>query len=73
MCGMVTIRRRLLTPPVARRAHLCRARDESWISGSTPRRAQDATQLALVGDDHVLETLAPNGADQALGVGVLPG
>ena len=33
---------------------------------------QDAFQMALVHDDDVVETLSPDGADQALDVGVLP-
>jgi len=33
---------------------------------------QDAFQMALVHNDDVVETLSPDGADQALDIGVLP-
>jgi hypothetical protein len=34
--------------------------------------SQDVTQVALAEDDDVVETLAPNRADQAFGEGILP-
>ena len=35
-------------------------------------RAEDAPQVSLVENDHVVETLPPDGADDAFRVGVLP-
>ena len=35
--------------------------------------SQDATQAGFVQDDDVIETFATNGADQPLGIRVLPG
>ncbi len=36
-------------------------------------RAQDATEMDFVDHDHVIETLATQGTDHALDVGILPG
>jgi hypothetical protein len=36
-------------------------------------RAQEAPEMRLIENDHVIEILAPNGSDQALDVGTLPG
>lgn len=35
-------------------------------------RGQGAAQSACIGDDDVIEALAPNGADESLGIAVLP-
>jgi hypothetical protein len=35
-------------------------------------RGQGAAQSARIGDDDVIEALAPNGADESLGIAVLP-
>jgi len=36
-------------------------------------RAKDAAQMPVVEDDHVVQTLAANGADHAFDVRILPG
>ena len=35
--------------------------------------AEETTEMRLVDDDHVIQTLATHGADQTLDVGILPG
>ena len=35
-------------------------------------RGQEASQMSLAEDDHVVQTLAPNGSDQSLRIWVLP-
>ena len=36
-------------------------------------RGEDATQMALVEDDEVVQTLAPERADDSLDIRILPG
>jgi hypothetical protein len=35
-------------------------------------RSKDAAEMLVIEDDHVVQAVAPNGADQALDIGILP-